>query len=134
MMQQSYDIPLHDIKPIIEVQEYSIYYFFALVAVAVLVALGVIFLLIKWLKGRKRFNLRKHHQRLLKELDISDAKAAAYALTLYGETFASDSQRHTQMYANLVARLEGYKYKKSVESFDSETLSYINIYKEMCDV
>lgn len=134
MMQQSYDIPLHDIKPIIEVQEYSIYYFFALVAVAVLVALGVIFLVLRWFRGRKRFNLRKHHQRLLKELDISDAKAAAYALTLYGETFANDSQRHTQMYANLVARLEGYKYKKSVESFDSETLSYINIYKEMCDV
>ncbi|MBD3825053.1 MAG: hypothetical protein IE916_11185 [Epsilonproteobacteria bacterium] len=134
MMQQNYDIPLHDIKPIIEVQEYSIYYFFALVAVAVLVALGVIFLVLRWFRGRKRFNLRKHHQRLLKELDISDAKAAAYALTLYGETFANDSQRHTQMYANLVARLEGYKYKKSVESFDSETLSYINIYKEMCDV
>lgn len=133
-MQQNYDIPLHDIKPIIEVQEYSIYYFFALVAVAVLVALGVIFLVLRWFRGRKRFNLRKHHQRLLKELDISDAKAAAYALTLYGETFANDSQRHTQMYANLVARLEGYKYKKSVESFDSETLSYINIYKEMCDV
>jgi len=38
-MAQSYDIPLHDIKPIVEIEEYSLYYFlgfasFALVLVA----------------------------------------------------------------------------------------------------
>ncbi len=133
-MQQNFDIPLHDIKPIVEVQEYSLYYFLGVSAFVLLIILGSAFLIYKWLQKRNAFNIRKEHMRLLRTLDLSDAKKAAYAITNYGATFKDDSPRHSEMYANLHNRLEKYKYKKEVEKLDEETLGYFELYKEMCDV
>lgn len=131
---QSYDIPLHDIKPIIEVEEYSLYYFLGVVFISTLFILAVAYLIYMWLRKRNRYNKRKEHLKLLNTLDLNDTKNSAYALTLYGITFRDDSLRHKEMYDNLVARLEGYKYKKEVSSFDAEVLGYIELYRGMVDV
>jgi hypothetical protein len=131
---QNYDIPLHDIKPIVDVQEYSFYYFSALIVVALLLACGIAYLIYVWFKRKKAFNLRKEHIKLLNLLDLKDTKKAAYAITAYGASFSEDSPRHVEMYKNLTTRLEVYKYKKSVDTFDSETIGYIELYKEMIDV
>ncbi len=131
---QNFDIPLHDIKPIVEVQEYSLYYFLLALAAALFLALGIIYLLYKWMQKRNAYSIRKEHMRLLKSMTLNDAKKAAYDITLYGATFKDDSQRHSEMYNNLIRRLEGYKYKKVVDDFDKETLGYFELYKEMCDV
>ena len=133
-VKQNYDIPLHDIKPIVDVQEYSFYYFLGAVGVAALLFLGIIYLIFLWLKRRKAFNIRVHHFKLLNELDLSNTKQSAYAISSYGYTFKDDSQRHSEMFKNLSDRLEDYKYKKEVEAFDSETLGYIELYKGMLDV
>lgn len=132
--EQSFDIPLHDIKTIVDVQEYSLYYLLGSAFFALLVLLGLGYLIYVWYKRRNRFNLKKEHYRLLHTLDLSDAKNAAYAITLYGATFRDESPRHQEMYQNLISRLEVYKYKKSVAPFDDETLGYIELYKGMIDV
>ncbi len=131
---QSYDIPLHDIKPIVDVQEYSFYYFLGASTVALLLVCAVAYLIYLWIKRRNAFNLRKEHLRLLGSLDLSDTKRSAYAVTMYGATFKDDSPRHQEMYANLTSRLEAYKYKKDVEKFDSEVIGYIKLYEGMIDV
>jgi hypothetical protein len=131
---QSYDIPLHDIKPIVDVQEYSLYYFLGVVGVALLLACGIAYLLYLQLKKRRAFNLRKEHKKLLGALDLSDVKRSAYNMTYYGATFKNDSPRHVEMYKNLSERLQEYKYKKEVAELDKETLGYFELYKEMCDV
>lgn len=131
---QSYDIPLHDIKPIVEIEEYSLYYFLGTAFLISVLLLGIAYLLYKWFNRRKAFNVRKEHFKLLNSLDLRDAKHSAYAITLYGATFKDDSQRHQEMYDNLTSRLEAYKYKKSVENFDDETIGYIEVYKGMLDV
>ncbi|MCD6433135.1 MAG: hypothetical protein J7L21_03760 [Sulfurimonas sp.] len=128
------EIELHDIKPIVEIVEPSLYFFLA-TSLAVLLLVCVLFYLIyKWLKNRKRFNIRKEHLRLMNLLDLSDAKKSAYSMTFYGATFKDDSPRHAEMYRNLNLRLEDYKYKKEVEKLDRETLGYFELYREMCDV
>lgn len=132
--EQSYDIPLHDIKTIIEVQEYSLYALLGVGFFATLALFGLGYLIYIWYKKRNKFNLKKEHFRLLRTLDLSDAKSAAYAITLYGATFKDDSPRHQEMYENLTSRLEVYKYKKSVAPFDGETLGYIELYRGMIDV
>lgn len=131
---QQFDIPLHDIKPIVDVQEYSFYYFLGVVGVSVLLACGILYLLYIWYKKRNAFNIRTHHAKLINELDLSDTKNSAYAITSYCFTFKDDSPRHVEMYKNLSERLESYKYKKSVDAFDDETLGYIELYKGMLDV
>ncbi len=131
---QSYDIPLHDIKSIVEVQEYSLYYLIA-TSVGIFIFLALIgFLVYKFIQRKNTFNIRKEHLKLINALDLSDTKQSAYALTTFGATFADDSPRHKEMHTNIVNRLEVYKYKKEVDAFDSEVLGYIDLYKGMLDV
>ena len=134
MAEKNFDIPLHDIKPIVEVQEYSLYYFIVLIAVALFLLFALSYLLFLYWKKKKRYNKRAEDKKALESLSFEDPKKAAYALTLYGASFSHDSARHQEMYQNLLGRLENYKYKKRVENIDEETLSYYQLYKEMCDV
>ena len=129
-----YDVPLHDIKTIVEVQEYSFYYLLGVIALGVLVLSVLSLLIYKYIQKRNAYNERKEHLKLLNSLNLSDTKNAAYALSKYGLTFANDGQRESEMYKNITSRLEQFKYKKSVEEFDEETLGYIELYKGMIDV
>ena len=131
---QNYTIPLHDIKPIVDVHEYSLYYFLGLSFAVLLFVIAVSYLIYKWFKSKNAYNLKKEHYKLINALDLKDTKHSAYAITAYGASFKDDSDRHLEMYNNLIQRLEIYKYKKNVELFDDEVLAYIELYKEMIDV
>jgi len=131
---QNIDIALHDIKPLVEIQEYSFYYFLASVFLALVIFIALSYLIYKYIKKRNAFNIRKEHFSLLNNLDLADTKQSAYFITVYGATFKDDSQRHKDMFNNITQRLESYKYKKEVDSFDNETIGFIELYKGMIDV
>jgi len=129
------EIPLHDIKPLVEVPDYSFFYFLVLVVVGSIITLGLLFLLIKWLRSRKKFDIRKEHAKAFAKVKLSDTKKAAYALSKYGATFKNDSERHQKIYNELLDALSRYKYKKEInEKFDANTLRLIELYKGMIDV
>ena len=128
------DIPLHDIKGLIEVPDYSIYYFTAAVIVGLLIIAGVFYLLYRYLKYKNRYNIRKEHLKAIRNIDMNDTKKAAYELTRYGLTFRDDSPRHQKHYELMLHALDAFKYKKKVDAFDSETLRHIHNYEEMLDV
>ena len=131
---QTKDIPLHDIKPLIEIQEYSMYYLIALVITVFVVVLALIYFAYQYFTTRNKFNIKKEHLKLLKSLDMSDTKRVAYEVTQYGATFAGDNEQNERTYKNLVEELESYKYKKNVESFSKETKNSIENYIGMLDV
>ena len=128
------EIPLHDIKPIIEIQEYSLYYFVALSGVVLLLLFALGYLAYSYLKNKKSYNIRAVHFGQLQTLSLADPKKAAYAITLYGATFRQDTARHERAYELLVEQLEPYKYKKVVESFDGATQRAFENYLGMIDV
>jgi len=128
------DIPLHDIKPLLEIEEYSFYYLVVLVAIVTVILIGLFFLLYKYLKYKNRFNIRKEHSKLLHNIDLSDAKKAAYDITYYGATFRDDSERMKSAYESLVEKLEAYKYKKHVAEFDEDIKHLLERYIGMIDV
>ncbi|MDQ1263314.1 MAG: hypothetical protein QG559_315 [Campylobacterota bacterium] len=132
--EQSFDIPLHDIKTVVPIEDYSFYYLLAISAVVLLFVGAMSYLLYKWYKSRNRYNKRKEHFDILNSIDFANAKQSAYDLTLYGATFKDDSLRHKEMYENIINRLENYKYKKEVDAFDSEMIGYIKLYIGMVDV
>ena len=134
MKQQAYNIPLHDIKPLLEVNEYSLYYFLGALSIAVIVFLGIAYLIYRYFKKRNGYNIRKEYIKNINTLDFNDTKKTAYQISFYGEIFKDDSPRHAEMFKNLTQRLESYKYKKTVDKFDKETIGYIELYKEMLDV
>ncbi len=134
-MMQPNELKLHDIKPLVAIEDYSFYYFLAVSVVGILLLAGIFYLLLKWLKQRKKENLRKKHLDILRSIDLrKDPKKAAYMLTKYGATFKDDDMRHKEMYENMLAKLERYKYRKEVEPFDDETVSIIELYRDICDV
>lgn len=131
---QEFDIPLHDIKPIIEVQEYSFYYLIGLVGLGFIVLSFIIYFLYLWYKKRNAYNIKKEHLSLLRTLDFSDTKNAAYAISIYASSFKNDSPEHEELFKNLNDNLEFYKYRKNVNSFDEETLQLIADYKDLLGV
>lgn len=128
------NIPIHDIKPLMEIQDYSLYYFLAVIGVATVVLLGLAYLVFNYLKKRNKFNIRAHNLELLHAISLNNPKDDAYKITLYGAIFQEDSQRHKSAYLALVENLESYKYKKSVEEFSDETRHLVDIYLSMLDV
>ena len=134
MQDMNQTLQLHDIKPILEVQDNSLYYFLGVSFIAVCVLVALLYLLYKWYKNKKRFNIRKEHYKKLKSLNLKDTKNSAYALTLFGATFKDDTPRHNEVYEDLVSKLQDYKYKKVVGEFDKQTLELIKLYKGMIDV
>ena len=129
-----FDIPLHDIKPLIEIQEYSLYYLIGVSLVGTVILLALLYLAFKYLKNRNKFNIRKENLSRLRAIDFSDAKSAAYSITTYGKTFKDDSDRHTRAYDALLDELETYKYKKNVDNFSDETKHIFEIYLGLLDV
>jgi len=134
MAKTSIDIPLHDIKPLVEVPDNSWYYFMGIVGVVVVIFLVISFFLWRYFTRGKARDLRKEALEVLHSIDFSHPKEAAYTITKEGALFGDDSPRHKEVYSNLNSRLSGYKYQKNVEAIDSETLGYFNIYLGMCDV
>jgi hypothetical protein len=128
------DIPIHDIKPLVEIQDYSFYYFLAICIISFLLVIGFMYLIYHFFKNKNRFNIRKEHFELLNNVDFSDAKRAAYDITYFGSTFKDDSPRHVVAFEDLIKKLENYKYKKDVEKLDSETIHFIELYRGMIDV
>ena len=127
-------IKLHDIKPIVDVEEYSFYYLLGGTILVIFLALAITYLSLKWYKKRTKYNKRKDYFKQLKKLNLKESKKTAYGITFYGILFKDDSPRHSEMFKNITKRLEKYKYKKDVEPLDEDTLGYIELYKEMIDV
>lgn len=128
------DIPLHDIKPLVEIHDYTPYYFALATAVAVVLLLLMLFVFVRRWRAARRSNRRHACLRALEAVSFDDAKAAAYELTRLGRCFADDSPRLSEAYANLCRRLEPYKYKKKVPKIDEETRAYFRIFLGMIDV
>ncbi len=127
------DIPLHDIKPLVAVPDNSL---MILVVVVSLVLTAVLVPLFIWLyklyKKNQKVNKRKEYLEKIHNIDISDAKTAAYEISKYGLLLA-ESERELEMLESLDKRLSVYKYKKEVEALDEETLGYYQLFLEVVD-
>lgn len=129
---KSADIPVNDIMPLVDVPDYSLYFFIALVVVGFAVAVGaVIFFLKKW--GNRRISERKKLYERLASVDFSDPKRAAYTISEIGYRFAHDNERTESVYHNLFGRLEPYKYAPTVKPIDEETIGYYRLYLGIID-
>lgn len=130
---RSPNIPINDIAPLVEIRDYSLYYFIALLLiVTALVAAGFL-AVIKQVRKRK-MSLRKEKFQTLSSIEFADPKRAAYTICEVGRFFASDNERTHKAYQNLFDRLEPYKYAPHVPKMDEETIGYYRLFIEIIDV
>lgn len=109
---------LKDIKGIVEVTDYSLWWLLGLIAAAALFLGAVLYLLKRKRRIRRRF--LKSPEELAREriesIDFDDPKSVAY-------TFVEDvarfvDEKSAPEYARLAKALEPYKYKKEVPAMD----------------
>jgi hypothetical protein len=131
---QSQTLELHDIKPLIPLYDYTPYYLAAAGVAVLALVLLVGYVLVRRYRESRVQNRRQDAFDALGAVDLDDAKRAAYAITRLGRRFADDSPRLEEAYRNLSARLEPYKFKKSVPPIDEDTRAYFRIFLGMIDV
>jgi hypothetical protein len=110
---------LRDIKGIVEVQEYSLWWLLGLIAV--LLATGMLLYYFLRLRGRKKRRFRKRPREIAREhieaIDYSDPKSVAYTFIEDVAHFVDEDNRAA--YEAIVQKLTPYKYKKEVPPLDA---------------
>ena len=109
---------LHDIKGIVEVTDYSLYYFLATVGVSVMVLIVVGIMLYKYLSKKDLLTQKKVAMELLKKFEFGDAKESVYEFSHLAQYAVNDTQR--KELEELLTELERYKFKKDVPELDEK--------------
>jgi uncharacterized protein YozE (UPF0346 family) len=123
---------LHDIKELEKIPDNSIFIFSIFIFLGIILVLTAIFLFIKYLKN-KRISDRKTYYNILKNIDFSDSKKAAYTITKYSRLLVSND-REKKLANELIEDLEFFKYKKDVKEIDKMSKAKFLTFMEVLDV
>ena len=83
--------------------------------------------------GYRKTNDRKTYYNILKNIDFSDSKKAAYTITKYSRLLASND-REKKLANELIEDLEFFKYKKDVKNIDKMSKAKFLTFMEILDV
>ena len=123
---------LRDIKPLLEIPDMSVYLYWTLMILAVMLLLAGVYLLYRKLQKSTELSLEKRALEVLNTLEWSSPKKAAYSATHYGRILAKDARREA-LFLALLPHLEKYKYKKEIEKVDDQTRESFELYKRICN-
>ena len=123
---------LKDIKPLLEIPDSSYYIYWGLIIFVSVLAVGILFFIVKKLWNNRKVNLQKGYLEAIKKIDWVETKKSAYEATHYARLLAVD-ERRTELFFELEPKLEQYKYKKEVDEIDDETKKLFNLYVQVAD-
>ncbi len=126
------DLKIHDIKPLVEIPDYSLYILILLVTIIAIIMLTLVYFIYKIIRNKEP-SIKKQSFKVLKNINLNDTKTSAYAITFHGRILAT-TPREKKLFEELTSVLEKHKYKKEIESFDEETLHQLEIFMEAVDV
>lgn len=130
-MDENLTLKLHDITPLVEVPDYSLYYFIALVLGGLIIGVLIGYLLWRYIK-KERKNSKKVAYEQLRAQGFDDSKAMAYLLSETFETF-KDNERIALQYHDLHQMMAKYKYQKEVPPISSEDRAQIELYLDLIE-
>ena len=107
---------LRDIKGLVEVTDYSLYYLLGLIGLAVVVLGMLSFFLYKFLTKKEKITQQKLAREKFKDFTFDGSKESLYQFTHLAQYAVSDSKKEA-LEAILIA-LEAYKYKKEMPELD----------------
>jgi flagellar biosynthesis/type III secretory pathway M-ring protein FliF/YscJ len=117
---------LKDIKPIVDVNDSSLYWLIALILVVVAILLVVFFI---WYKARRKAlrrykkSIEYHAKEALKNIDFSNTIEAVYSFSK-NEQILANSEQKDRLNMRL-EKLERYKYKKESIALEKEDIDAI---------
>ena len=131
-MENNITAQLRDIKPLLEIPDSSYTIYWGLITFGVLLAVGVLFFVLKRVWDNRKINLAKGYLESIKKIDWVDTKKSAYEATHYARLLATDDRRK-ELFSQLEPMLEKYKYKKEVDEVDADTRNQFNLYVQVAD-
>jgi len=123
---------LNDVKPFIEITDYSFYLFIATVIVGLILAYFAFKKTYQKVMANCKIDCQKYYLYRLKSVDWSLPKVAAYEATYYGRLLAQDKRRK-ELFLQMKHKLDNLKYSKNNAKVDAEIMKYYNLYKQVCD-
>ena len=113
---------LKDIKPLLDVPDITIYYFFVFIVVCF-----ILLTLIAYILNKKYFNYKRKLSlskktiaiKRLKDLNFDDTKECVYEFTLLSY-FVINSKETQQLQRYILKELEVYKYREKVPKLSFE--------------
>lgn len=130
--EQNLTAQLRDIKPLLKIPDDSYYFYWGFVSFGMLLLFGILFFAAKKLWEQRKTNLARTYLARLKAIDWKDTKQSAYEATHYARLLATDARRQ-ELFSQLEAMLEKYKYKKKVGPLDEETYSQFNLFVQVAN-
>lgn len=103
---------IHDIKPLVRIPDYSIYFYYVIITGVLLLVLFLLYLLYRFIQKRKKSSQREYYK-ILKNISFENPKKDAYTITIYGRLLAKE-ERSKKLLDELWEDLQTYKYKKVV--------------------
>jgi len=131
-MDANSSVQLRDIKPLVEIPDSSLYLYWGLIFLGVLLVVLLGYFIYKRIDFSKKEDREKQYLEAFNTIDWSSPKKAAYRATYYGRLLATDERRR-ELYSQLFPLLEKYKYKKEVKKVDTETIKQFELYKKVCN-
>lgn len=107
---------LRDIKGLVEVTDYSLYYLLGVVGVAGIALIALSLLLYKYLTKKDPVTQKKVAIKRLQKLEFGDTKQSVYEFSHLAQYAVSETQRREL--EQLLTELEPYKFKKEVPALD----------------
>lgn len=132
MNEQNITAQLKDIKPLLEIPDNSYIIYWGLILFVSLLALAILFFVLKKFWDNRKENLAKGYLEAIKNIDWKDTKKSAYEATHYARLLATD-ERKKELFSQLEPMLEQYKYKKVVDALDDDTQKQFNLYVQVAD-
>ena len=126
-------IKIHDIKPIVEIPDFSIYIYYGLHFLGFVLICLVIYWMYKIFKPKIKTQEMFWYEEL-QNLDFNNLKKAAYDISKYGKYLAKE-ERQLRLIDELTNELAAYKYKKEIPSeLTQEIKIKLNIFMDTLDV
>ena len=132
MNEQNISAQLRDIKPLLEIPDSSYTIYWGLITFGALLAVGILFFVLKRVWDNRKINLAKGYLEAMKKIDWEDTKKSAYEATHYARLLATD-ERRKELFSQLEPMLEKYKYKKEVDEVDADTRNQFTLYVQVAD-
>ncbi|MEA3512181.1 MAG: hypothetical protein U9R37_01125 [Campylobacterota bacterium] len=105
-------IKIHDIKPIVEIPDNTIYIYYTLIVTGLLLSFLILYLIYKFFKSKKITDDKIYFEKL-KRIDFKELKESSYNISKYGRVLAKD-ERQKRLIEELHNSLEQFKYKKTI--------------------
>ncbi len=122
---------IRDIKPLVEISDYSFYLYLFLIIIFFLLLFIVFYKIVK-IFSNKKIDKRKILIKKLKNIDFKDSKKAAYLITKIGRELVHDDRSY-KIFEELLIRLQKYKYRKNPPKISEEVKRYLRLFIETVD-